>query len=425
MKAKKLCDYHNYNHFSKKNNLVSFLRRELKSYSTKGDHFSSNEKLYNFGFQKVTEEIKSKLVHNLFSKVSNKYDLMNDLMSLRLHHCWKNELVKELDLFLKYHSYNMEEEMYIRKRDTINEDKNIEMGNFHKMWNEEQYSEDPHIREREKYEHGQEKYEQDREKYEQVREKYEQDREKYERDKEKYERDKEKYEKGMEKSSASQDGGKMHSCKILDLAGGTGDIAFRILEKYKYHLKKRKSSNNSYNEYLSDEMCINYMPNIIVCDINSDMIKVGIEKAKNLNYDKYITWLIENAENLKSFEDNSVDIITLSFGIRNFTNIPKALKEVHRVLKPGGRFLCLEFSKVNCDVINIFYKFYLNNFIPLLGKLVANSEHSYKYLAESIQTFLTPDELSQLMHQCNFRSISYTTLSLGIVAIHSAYKLII
>ncbi|CRG98820.1 ubiE/COQ5 methyltransferase, putative [Plasmodium relictum] len=368
MKFIKFLNY-DYNRFSKKK-FGGFLRRKVHLFSTNNSQFN-NEKLYNFGFQKVSEEIKSKLIHNLFSNVSNKYDIMNDLMSLLLHRSWKNELVKELDIFLKYYSYNIHEicknnktflnEEILTEENSVND--NVDYNNIK---NEE----------------------------------------------------KEIHENKNDTESLSKKK-RLHNfykCKILDLAGGTGDIAFRILEKSKHYLKQN-------NEKFSDNFYQKYMPDIIVCDANSDMINVGIKKAKDLNYYNNITWLIENAENLKSIEDNSIDIITLSFGIRNFTNIPIALKEIHRVLKPGGRFLCLEFSKVNCDITNIFYKFYLNNCIPLLGKLVANDKDSYKYLAESIQTFLTPDELSQLIYENNFKNISYTTMTMGIVAIHSAYKL--
>ncbi|CRG95425.1 ubiE/COQ5 methyltransferase, putative [Plasmodium gallinaceum] len=356
MKILKILNY-DYKRFNKKNIFGKLFKIEANSFSTKNSHFNS-EKLYNFGFQKVSEEIKSKLVHNLFSSVSNKYDVMNDLMSFLLHRLWKNELVKELDIFLKYYSYNIHEICKNRKTFLNEEILTEDLTNNNSDYNEN---------------------------------------------------DPESFEKKKKLNTFCR-------CKILDLAGGTGDIAFRILEKSKYYLKQN-------NEHFSDNFYQKYIPDIIICDINSDMINVGMKKAKELNYNDNITWLIENAENLKSIEDNSIDIITLSFGIRNFTNISTALKEIYRVLKPGGRFLCLEFSKVNCDALNLFYKFYLNNFIPLLGKLVANNKDSYKYLAESIQTFLTPDELSQLIYQNNFKNISYTTMTMGIVSIHSAYKL--
>lgn len=222
-----------------------------------------------------------------------------------------------------------------------------------------------------------------------------------------------------EESSAN-----ISTCKILDLAGGTGDIAFRILERYKYYLKRMNKGAYFDGEQGNPDLFYSkFTPEVIVADVNRDMIEVGMKRAKEKNYQRNIKWIIENAENLNSFDDNSVDIVTLSFGIRNFTNIPKSLKEIHRILKPGGRFLCLEFCRVNCSILKPLYNAYLMNFIPLLGKFVASSEDSYKYLAESIQTFLTPDELSQLMHQNSFRNISYSTMTMGIVAIHSAYKI--
>ncbi|CAD2085158.1 methyltransferase, putative [Plasmodium vinckei brucechwatti] len=361
MAANKICTSYHHSYYCRRIQPY-LLRNGTNLFMDKGKCFYTNERLYNFGFQKVTEEIKSKLVYNLFSKVSNKYDIMNDLMSFRLHRCWKDQFIKELDLFLKYQCYNT-------KKKDINDSINVDP--YNTTTNDESMNQNISSDHNEK----------------------------------------------IKNLNA-------HKCKILDLAGGTGDIAFRILERYKYFLEKIKIFDNKNNyDRISEEFYKNPLVNIIVCDVNNDMINVGIERAKNLNLNKNITWLVENAEDLKSIEDNSIDIITLSFGIRNFTNISKALSEMYRVLKPGGRLLCLEFSKVECNAINIFYKFYLNNYIPLLGKYIANNEHAYKYLAESIQTFLTPDELSQLMHQTQFKNISYTTMTFGIVAIHSAYKL--
>ena len=130
-----------------------------------------------------------------------------------------------------------------------------------------------------------------------------------------------------------------------------------------------------------------------------------------------------NAEELKDIPDNSIDLYTISFGIRNVTNIPKALREAHRVLKKGGRFMCLEFSKVQNPVFKKIYQQYSYNVIPVVGKLVANDYDSYKYLVESIEMFLTQEELKKLMLEAGFSNVQYTNLTNGIVAIHSGFKL--
>lgn len=121
--------------------------------------------------------------------------------------------------------------------------------------------------------------------------------------------------------------------------------------------------------------------------------------------------------------DESVDLYTISFGIRNVTNIPKALKEAHRVLKKGGRFMCLEFSKVQNPLFREFYKFYSFNVIPQMGKIVANDYDSYKYLVESIEMFHSQEEFKRLIIEAGFKNVQYTNLTNGIVAIHSGFKL--
>lgn len=145
---------------------------------------------------------------------------------------------------------------------------------------------------------------------------------------------------------------------------------------------------------------------------------------ENLEYTFFYCRFIEgNAESLKDIPDNSVDLYTISFGIRNVTNIPQALREAHRVLKKGGRFMCLEFSKVENPLFREVYKQYSFNVIPLMGKIVANDYDSYKYLVESIDVFLTQEEFKKLILEAGFKNVSYTNLTNGIVAIHSGYKL--
>lgn len=130
-----------------------------------------------------------------------------------------------------------------------------------------------------------------------------------------------------------------------------------------------------------------------------------------------------NAEDLSSIPDGSVDLYTISFGIRNVTNIPKALREAHRVLKKGGRFMCLEFSKVQNPLFREIYKQYSFNVIPMVGKVVANDYDSYKYLVESIEMFLTQEEFKKLIGEAGFKNVQFTNLTNGVVAIHSGFKL--
>ena len=181
--------------------------------------------------------------------------------------------------------------------------------------------------------------------------------------------------------------------KILDVASGTGDIAKLYLEK------------------------INYNGQVDCVDENMGMLNLSKEKFKN---QKYIKWFCNNAQKLP-FKDNYFDYYTISFGIRNIENIPLALKEAYRVLKPGGKFSCLEFSKVNNIILNKFYQIYSKS-IPKIGKIVIGKSEPYKYLIESIEKFYSQEELFYEIKKQNFTSISFKNLSGGVVAIHSAWK---
>lgn len=194
--------------------------------------------------------------------------------------------------------------------------------------------------------------------------------------------------------------------RVLDVAGGTGDIAFKIL--------------NSQRRYDPDLKNIK----VTVFDINGEMLKVGQQNAMTKGYSLDNLEFVEgNAEILKDIPDNSIDLYTISFGIRNVTNIPQALREAHRVLKKGGRFMCLEFSKVKNPIFREFYKQYSFNVIPMMGKVVAGDYDSYKYLVESIDVFLTQEEFKKLISEAGFKNVTYTNLTNGIVSIHSGYKL--
>jgi len=182
--------------------------------------------------------------------------------------------------------------------------------------------------------------------------------------------------------------------KLLDVASGTGDIAKLFLDK------------------------INYEGHVFCLDENEQMLKLSKKRFnKNLN----IKWFCNNAEKLP-FKKNQFDYYTISFGIRNIDNIDNALNEAYRVLKPGGHFLCLEFSKIKNNLLNNVYKTYSKS-LPKIGKFVVGKSEPYEYLINSIEKFYSQDELSKKIENSNFTNISYKNLNGGIVAIHSAWKI--
>ena len=182
--------------------------------------------------------------------------------------------------------------------------------------------------------------------------------------------------------------------KIVDVASGTGDLAKIISKK-----------NDNQN-------------NIFCVKPNKGMLEVG---EKKLNHLKNVKWYLSSAEKLP-FKDNTFDFYTISYGIRNVTNINQCLKEALRVLKPGGRFLCLEFSKVENEIVNLFYQNY-SKLIPLLGKIVIGSPEPYEYLINSIDKFYDQYELLELMENNKFSNTEFRNLSNGISAIHSGWKI--
>ncbi|XP_038698676.1 2-methoxy-6-polyprenyl-1,4-benzoquinol methylase, mitochondrial-like isoform X4 [Tripterygium wilfordii] len=172
--------------------------------------------------------------------------------------------------------------------------------------------------------------------------------------------------------------------KHLDMAGGTGDVAFRILETI--NSIRRRARQSTFD--LQDET------RIYVCDINPNMLNVGKNRAveRGLVEERSLTWVEEDAEAL-SFEDLSMDGYTIAFGIRNMTHIEKVLAEAYRVLKRGGRFLCLELSHVEVPVFKDLYDHYSFSIIPAVGELIAGDRESYQYLVESIHRF--PSQIIQ------------------------------
>ena len=182
--------------------------------------------------------------------------------------------------------------------------------------------------------------------------------------------------------------------KILDMAGGTGDIAFRLA---------RRGAE------------------VTVADINPDMLGVGVDRAKTRGLDGLI-WAEENAERL-SFPDCAFDAYTIAFGIRNVTDIDRALAEAYRVLKTGGRFFCLEFSQTRWPGFSTLYRRYSRDVVPRLGRLVARDPDSYRYLVESIERFPDMPAFSRRIEQAGFAQVRAEPILGGLVAIHSGWKI--
>ena len=233
---------------------------------------------------KNTIQDKAKLVNSVFSKVYNKYDLMNDIMSLGIHRIWKNKLID---------------------------------------W--------------------------------------------------------------MNPSSNSS---------LIDVASGTGDVAKLF---------------SLQNKNLSRVTCV---------EPNDDMFKKGKSNLANF---KNIKWIKSRAESLP-VKDNMFDFYSISYGIRNVSDVDKTLKEAYRVLKPGGRFMCLEFSKINNELLNFFYKNY-SKVLPALGKYIVGSSIPYKYLINSIDAFYNQEQLLAMIAKNGFSHVEYRNLSNGISAIHSGWKI--
>jgi demethylmenaquinone methyltransferase/2-methoxy-6-polyprenyl-1,4-benzoquinol methylase len=244
-----------------------------------------------FGFRKVREEQKQGLVNEVFSKVAERYDQMNDLMSGGLHRLWKDDLAAMLN--------------------------------------------------------------------------------------------------------PPRGAGKFDH---LDVAGGTGDVAFRILRAGGPNVR------------------------VMVADISNEMVREGRKRAEAEGLLGRCSFSVGNAEALP-FPDKSFDSYTIAFGIRNVTHIDKALSEAYRVLKPGGRFLCLEFSHVDVPLLDRIYDAYSFTVIPAVGKVVTGDGQPYRYLVESIRTFPNQESFKGLIEGAGFGRVSYRNLTGGVVAIHSGWRL--
>ena len=187
------------------------------------------------------------------------------------------------------------------------------------------------------------------------------------------------------------------SQKLLDVAGGTGDISFKFL--------KRAGSGHA-----------------TVLDITENMLIEGRKRAEANQVLDSLNWVVGDAMALP-FADNSFDVYTISFGIRNVTRPQEALNEAFRVLRPGGRLMVLEFSQIPVPLVQKAYDFYSFNVIPRMGKLIANDRDSYQYLIESIRKFPNQETFLSMVRQAGFENANYRNLSLGIAALHSGWKI--
>lgn len=262
----------------------------------------SGEKI-DFGYQDVNYEDKEKYVGEVFHRVAENYDLMNDVTSLGIHRVWKKYFVSCIGPMRKRQIYNADGEPTDKKE----------------------------------------------------------------------------------------------PMKIIDVAGGTGDIAFGIYEEAK---RQRQYS-------------VNAEVDITISDINPSMLGVGKDRARDRGYTNF-SWLEANAESIPSIPDNTYDLYTIAFGIRNVTDRDKALREAHRILRRGGRFMCLEFSEVKIPVWKEIYDIYSMNIIPLMGKVISNDSDSYQYLAESIRKFPSQMKFAAMIKDAGFKHVTYENLSGGI-----------
>ncbi len=185
--------------------------------------------------------------------------------------------------------------------------------------------------------------------------------------------------------------------RLLDVAGGTGDVAFRFL---------------------------NRAPgaSAVVCDLTESMLQAGAQRAEAESMASRLEWVVGDAMALP-FADNSFDVYTISFGIRNVTRIPDALSEAYRVLRPGGRLMVLEFSQLPNPALQWAYDRYSFNVIPVMGQIVAGDRDSYQYLVESIRRFPDQDRFLQMIVDAGFGQAKYRNMTMGVAALHSGWKI--
>ncbi len=185
--------------------------------------------------------------------------------------------------------------------------------------------------------------------------------------------------------------------RLLDVAGGTGDISFRFL--------KRAGHGHA-----------------TVCDLTEPMLVEGRKRAEAGQMADQLDWVVGDAMALP-FQDNTFDVYTISFGIRNVTRPQEALNEAYRVLKPGGRLMVLEFSQIPNDMLQWLYDRYSFNFIPTMGQIIANDRDSYQYLVESIRKFPDQDTFLEMVRSAGFENAKYRNMTMGIACLHSGWKI--
>lgn len=185
---------------------------------------------------------------------------------------------------------------------------------------------------------------------------------------------------------------------LLDVAGGTGDVAFRFLKRARGGAQAT------------------------VLDLTESMLDEGRKRAEAEHLAEALDWVVGDAMALP-FADNSFDVYTISFGIRNVTRIPDALREAWRVLRPGGRLMVLEFSQLPSPALQKAYDLYSFNVIPVMGQIVANDRESYQYLVESIRNFPDQESFAAMIRAAGFEQVKYRNLSMGIAALHSGWKI--
>ncbi len=193
---------------------------------------------------------------------------------------------------------------------------------------------------------------------------------------------------------------------ILDLAGGTGDVAFRILES----MQKKPSP-------LGGGLDVG----VVICDINEAMLSEGRNRAIDRNHLESIEFVCGNAESLP-FPAHYFDACTMAFGIRNVTDIPAALRSIYAALKPGGRFLCLEFSRVAVEALAPVYDAYSFKLIPRIGEWMAKDRDAYQYLVESIRKFPPQEKFAAMLREAGVAHVTYRNMAAGVVALHSGWK---
>lgn len=185
--------------------------------------------------------------------------------------------------------------------------------------------------------------------------------------------------------------------RLLDVAGGTGDVAFRFLQRAG-------------------------VAEAVVLDMTENMLTEGRKRAEAAALDNQLDWIVGDAMALP-FDDNSFDIYTISFGIRNVTRIPDALSEAYRVLRPGGRLMVLEFSQLPNPMMQKAYDLYSFNVIPKMGQVIAGDSDSYQYLVESIRKFPDQDRFAAMIRDAGFENVSYRNMTFGVAALHAGWKI--